>query len=172
MRTIRRMTLGLAGAVAASVTLAAGAHAQTPKKGGILNAAVVAEPPNYDCHAQSTFGLSHPISPHYSTLLKYSGGYKETKIVGDLADSWTVSPDGLTYTFKLHKNVKFHDGSPMTSADVKATYERIAKPPAGVVSLRQPLYEDIATIETPDDHTVVFKLKSKNASMFDSLASP
>ena len=51
--------------------------------------------------------------------------------IGDLAKSWTVAPDGLTYTFKLHEGVKFHDGSPLTSADVKATYERIANPPAG-----------------------------------------
>ena len=164
--------LAAVGVVATLAGWSTTPQAQAPKKGGILNIAVVAEPPNYDCHAQSTFGLSHPVSPHYSTLLKYSGGYKDAKIVGDLAESWNVSADGLTYSFKLHKDVKFHDGSPLTSTDVKATYERIANPPAGVVSLRKPLYEDIAAIETPDEHTAIFKLKSVNASMLDSLASP
>jgi peptide/nickel transport system substrate-binding protein len=48
-----------------------------------------------------------------------------------------VSPDQLTYTFKLRPNVKFHDGSTMTSTDIKATYDRLRKPPQGVVSLRQ-----------------------------------
>ena len=112
------------------------------------------------------------LTPHYSTLLKYKGGHESVKIEGDLAESWTVAPDGLSYTFKLVKGVKFHDGTPMTSADVKATYERISKPPAGVISLRQALYEDIAAIETPDDHTIVFKLKAVNASMLDGFASP
>ena len=73
------------------------------------------------------------------------------KIEGDLAESWAVSPDGLAFTFKLHKGVKFHDGSPLTSADVKATYERIINPPTGVVSTRRALYEDVSAIETPDD---------------------
>jgi peptide/nickel transport system substrate-binding protein len=53
--------------------------------------------------------------------------------------------------------VKFHDGSPLTSADVKATYERIANPPAGIVSVRKAWYADIGGIETPDATTVVFK---------------
>ena len=51
-----------------------------------------------------------------------------------LAKSWQVSPDGLTFTFKLHDNIKFHDGSPLTSTDVKVSYERVKNPPPGVVS--------------------------------------
>ncbi len=72
---------------------------------------------------------------------------------GDLAQSWEVAKDGLTYTFKLKPNIKFHDGTPLTSADVKASYERIAKPPKGVVSIRSAAYSDIASIETPDPQT-------------------
>src|SRR3990167_1396010 len=115
--------------------------AETPKRGGNLVFAVSAEPPNYDCHANTSFAFIHPVRPHYSTLLKFdSPNYP--KITGDLAESWTVAPDGLSYTFKLRRNVKFHDGSPMTSADVKASYERIVKPPQGVVSIRQAAYSD------------------------------
>ncbi|MET0567685.1 MAG: ABC transporter substrate-binding protein [Hyphomicrobiaceae bacterium] len=146
-------------------------RADTPKTGGTLNFAVVAEPPNYDCHASQTFALLHPISPFYSHLVRYDSS-QGGKIVGDLAQSWTIAPDGLTYTFKLHDGVTFHDGSALTSADVKATFERIANPPTGVVSLRKSTLADVAGIDTPDPTTVVFKLRNVNASMLDNLASP
>ena len=160
--------------ICASAVLALGAGAataETPKRGGILNFAVVAEPANYDCHSSQTFALLHPVSPMYSYLVKYDSG-QDGKIVGDLAKSWTVSADGLVYTFKLHEGVTFHDGSPLTSADVKATFERIAHPPSGVVSLRKSTMEDIGSIDTPDATTIVFKLTTVNASMLDNLASP
>jgi peptide/nickel transport system substrate-binding protein len=145
--------------------------AETPKRGGTLAFAVVAEPANYDCHASQTFALLHPVSPMYSYLVKYDSS-QGGKIVGDLAESWTISADGLLYTFRLHDGVTFHDGSPLTSGDVKATFERIANPPPGVVSLRKSTMQDIASIEAPDPRTVVFRLKTVNASMLDNLASP
>ncbi len=146
-------------------------QAQAPKKGGILKFAVSAEPPNYDCHANSSFAFIHPVRPHYSTLLKFDAA-KYPAVVGDLAQSWDVSKDGLTYTFKLKPNVKFHDGSALTSADIKASYERIVNPSPGVVSLRKAAYDDIKTIETPDPLTAVFKLKEPNAAMLAQFASP
>ncbi len=119
-------------AALAAVVWSGAALAQAPARGGTLNFAVVAEPPNYDCHANVTFGVTHPIAPHYSMLLKFHGAtYPD--VSGDLAKSWTSSADGLSYTFKLHDNIKFHDGSALTSADVKASYERIIRPPAGIV---------------------------------------
>ena len=68
--------------------------------------------------------------------------------------------------------MKFHDGTTLTSADVKATYDRMRNPPKGVVSPRQATFADIGTIETPDANTVVFKLKAVNASMLEHFASP
>jgi ABC-type oligopeptide transport system substrate-binding subunit len=58
--------------------------------------------------------------------------------------------DGLSYTFKLRKGVKFHDGSDFTSEDIKATHERIINPPAGVISARKAQHQDIGEIETPN----------------------
>jgi peptide/nickel transport system substrate-binding protein len=145
--------------------------AETPKPGGVLKFAVSAEPPNYDCHAQTSFAFIHPVRPHYSTLLEFDTA-KYPAVKGDLAESWTVSKDGLAYTFKLRKGVKFHDDSTLSSEDVKATYERLRNPPAGVRSVRQASYADIASIETPDPLTVVFKLKKPNASMLANFASP
>src|SRR5919112_31382 len=168
---MRAKTLTWAIAVTALAVAASPALAQTPKKGGTLKFAVSAEPPNYDCHANSSFAFIHPVRPHYNTLLKFDTA-KYPAIKGDLAESWTVAKDGLTYTFRLRKGVKFHDGSNFSSEDVRATYERLRKPPAGVLSLRQASYSDIASIETPDPNTVVFKLSKPNASMLANFASP
>jgi peptide/nickel transport system substrate-binding protein len=142
----------------------------TPKRGGILRYAVDAEPPTYDCHASETFAVLHPIAPHYSTLLQFdTANYPEVK--GDLAESWTVSPDKRTYIFKLHPNVLFHDGSPLTSADVKASYERIVRPLQGVVSARKVNYAAIETIEAPDPLTVIFRLRWPEGAMLQNFAS-
>jgi peptide/nickel transport system substrate-binding protein len=147
------------------------AYGQTPKKGGTLQFAVTAEPANYDCHASQTFALLHPVSPLYSFLVRYDAS-QGGKITGDLAKSWEISKDGLTFTFKIHDGVKFHDGSALTSADVKFSFERIKSPPEGIISLRKSLFEDVAAIDAPDATTVVFKLKEPNASMMDNFAQP
>src|ERR687894_318801 len=151
-----RYVLAACAAIYALSLLAPPAGAQpAPKRGGTLNFAISGEPPNYDCHANSSFAAIHWLAPHYSTLLKFDiPNYP--KIVGDVAQSWEVDKDQLTYSFKLHPDVKFHDGSHMTSADIKATYDRLRKPPEGVVSLRKGSFEDIASIETPNPQTVVF----------------
>src|ERR1044071_5308066 len=110
MRLTRILSLGAAALIAAG--LATTADAQQPKKGGVLKFAVSAEPPDYDCHAATSFAFIHPVRPHYNTRLKFAPA-NYPKVVGDLAQSWTMAPDGLTYTFKLKPNVKFHDGSAM-----------------------------------------------------------
>jgi peptide/nickel transport system substrate-binding protein len=145
--------------------------AQAPARGGTLTFAVEAEPPNYDCHANVSFAFLHPVAPHYSTLLKFDAAeYPQVK--GDLAESWSVSPDRRVYTFKLRPGVVFHDGSPLTSADVKASYERIIHPTEGATSARQAAYAAIETIETPDAQTVVFRLAWSEGAMLANFASP
>src|SRR6266852_6399363 len=157
--------------VASGAADASAQNAGSPKRGGVLEFAVDAEPPSYDCHANVSFAFLHPVAPHYSTLLKFDGAdYPQVK--GDLAESWSVSADKLTYTFKLRPDVLFHDGSRLTAADVKASYERIAHPPEGVVSARQVGYASISAIDTPDARTVVFRLKWPEASMLANFASP
>src|SRR3954451_625922 len=148
-----------------------GASEPAPKSGGTLEFAVTVEPENYDCHSNTSFAFLHPIAPHYSTLLKFdAANYPD--VVGDLAESWSVSPDRLTYSFKLRPNVLFHDGSTFSSADVKASYERIIHPPPGVISARQVDYAAISRIDTPDPRTIVFHLKWPEAAMLANLASP
>jgi peptide/nickel transport system substrate-binding protein len=137
----------------------------------MLEFAVVVEPGNYDCHANISFAFLHPVAPHYSTLLKFDAP-NYPQIVGDLAEAWSVSSDRLTYTFKLRPDVLFHDGSKLTSNDVKASYERIVHPPPGVVSARKVDYAAISSIDTPDPRTVVFHLQWPEAAMLANFASP
>ena len=177
MTTRRTALKGMAGAFALGVggfhwdTTPANAQAQTPKRGGTLVFAISAEAPHYDPHASDTYATLHFAAPFYSTLLRFNLS-KFPQVEGDLAQSWTIAPDLMTYTFKLHPNVKFNDGSTLTSADVKATYDRLRNPPPGVVSTRQATFADIGTIETPDPATVIFKMKAVNASMIEHFASP
>jgi peptide/nickel transport system substrate-binding protein len=163
--------LGFLGALAFTIAGATASQAQQPKRGGTLQFAISAETPNYDCHGSDTYATLHFSAPFYNTLLRFNLA-KFPEIEGDLADSWTIAPDLMSYTFKLHPAVKFHDGTPLTSADVKATYDRMRNPPAGVVSTRQATFADVGTIETPDANTVIFKMKAVNASMLDHFASP
>ena len=160
-------------AVAVGALLAIPLQAQTPRYGGELVYPVPSEPPSYDGHREETFGLIHPVAPFYNTLIRVDPNDKGgTTPFPSLASGWTVSPDGKTYTFKLVRGVKFHDGSDMTSRDVKASYDKIIFPPAGVGSTRKGQYALVASVEAPDAHTVVFKLKEASASFLASMSSP
>src|SRR5438128_3785027 len=163
------IVLALAVLVASAVT--AVNAAETPRRGGILLAVIGADPPSLDPHQESTFATLQLVAPLYSTLLQ-TDPYVYPKIIGDAATEWKISPDGLTYTFKIRPGIKFHDGSPLTAADVKATYDKIVSPPQGVRSIRKDAYTAVASIETPDPTTVVFKLKFPSASLLTNLASP
>jgi len=148
--------------------------AVTPTRaGGELTFVVPAEPPSYDAHREETFALIHPAAPHYNTLLRIDPFDKTgTRVVGDLATSWTVSPDKRTYVLTLRPGVKFHDGSEMTSRDVRATYQKIINPPPGVTSVRKGEYLEIEIVQAPEPYIVAFKLKWPSPSFIHSLASP
>jgi peptide/nickel transport system substrate-binding protein len=144
-----------------------------PRPGGELTFLVPAEPPSYDAHREETFALMHPGAPHYNTLLRIDPFDKTgTRVVGDLAESWAVSSDKRTYVLKLRSGVKFHDGSELTSRDVRATYEKIINPPPGITSVRKGEYLEIETVQTPEPYIVAFKLKWPSPSFIHSLASP
>ena len=99
----------LAIVLAVLVALGAGVAAaqDKPRSGGELVFVVPSEPPSYDGHAEGTFGVVHPLAPHYNGLLRVDpfdrGG---SRIVAAVAESWTVSRDGLTYTLRLRSGVR------------------------------------------------------------------
>jgi len=166
LRVLLTATLVMLGPVTARAQ-------DAPRNGGELVMMVPAEPPSYDGHREGTFGTVHPLAPHYNTLLRIDPTDRTgTRPVGDLADSWTISPDGLTYTFKLRPGVRFHDGSPMTSRDVKASYDKIIFPTGGVISARKGTYQAVEAVEAPDAQTVRFRLKWPETSFLVNLASP
>src|SRR5262245_17136696 len=167
--TLLAVAIAFGSLVAA--TRAAGQPAETPRRGGVLRAAIAADAPSLDPHQESTFATLQPVAPLYSTLLQVDPA-SYPNIIGDVAAEWKVAPDGLTYTFKIRSDIRFHDGSPLTAADVKASYDKIVFPPEGVRSIRQPSYAAIASVEAPDASTVVFKLKFPSASLLPNLASP
>jgi peptide/nickel transport system substrate-binding protein len=84
-----------------------------------------------------------------------------------LAKSWEVSPDGLTYTFRLQEGVKFHDGTSFDSADVKFAFER-ARAPTSTNAQKQ-IFAPIESIETPDPQTVVIRLKETSGNFLTYL---
>jgi peptide/nickel transport system substrate-binding protein len=161
---------GLLGSLIAANPRTAGA-ADTPRRGGVLMAVIGADAPSLDCHQESTFACIQLVAPLYNLLLQIDP-YTYPKVIGDLATEWKISPDGLTYTFKIRSGVKFHDGTPLTAADVKASYDKIVFPPQGTRSVRKEHYTEISKVEAPDASTVVFKLKFPSASLLDNLASP
>jgi peptide/nickel transport system substrate-binding protein len=172
---MRRLIVTILAAVLLSTASGPGAvDAQDkPRPGGELIFVVPSEPPTYDGHAEGTFGLVHPLAPHYNGLLRIDPFDKTgTKVVPDVAESWTVSKDGLVYTLKLRQGVKFHDGSVMTSRDVKASYDRIINPPVGVLSYRKGSYRVVEAVDALDPNTVRFQLKWPEASFLITLASP
>ena len=144
---------------------------ETPRRGGVLLAAIGADAPGLDPHQEQTFATLQPMAPLYSTLLQIDP-YSYPNVIGDVASEWSISSDGLTYTFKIRPGIRFHDGSPLTAADVKASYDKILFPPQGVRSIRQYHYSAVASVEAPDPSTVMFKLKFPSASLLLNLASP
>jgi peptide/nickel transport system substrate-binding protein len=152
-------------------SLAAGVK---PAPGGTLTFVVNAEPPSYDGHRETTFALLHPIAPHYSLLYKFDPN-DLTKVIPDVAAEMpTASADKLTITVKIRQDVKFSDGTVLTSEDVKATYDKIIFPDTakGVTSPRAGAYAVVSAVNAPDKNTIEFKLKYPSASFQTNLASP
>ncbi|HSV57245.1 MAG TPA: ABC transporter substrate-binding protein, partial [Magnetospirillaceae bacterium] len=98
----------------------------------------------------------------YDPLVAFDADLKPTPA---LAESWTVSPDGLEWTFRLRRGVKWSDGKPFTSGDVKFTYEAIMESGLGLYGS---FLEGITEILTPDKHTVVLRTEAPKANILQN----
>jgi ABC-type transport system substrate-binding protein len=173
-------TVGVAGAATtAPAFLRSRAEAQeTPardpaaKRGGTLRYGILSAPAHFDLHQSGTVANIGAQGPMYDCLIRRDPRDGQT-IIPDLAQKWDVAPDGKKYTFHLRRGVKFHDGAEMTSADVKATYERIVRPPKGVVIPRSSLFTAVGEIVAPDPYRIEFRLTEPRprAFMLSSFAS-
>lgn len=152
------------------------APAMAQKKGGILNFVVGSKIPSYDGHAESTFGMIHPIRPFYSLLMRVNpeNPGDPTDFVCDICEGDIPKPtnDGKTYTWKIRKGVEFHDGTPLTAHDVVATYNKIVNPPTGARSIRKAYFLQVDKISAPDDYTFEITLKRPDATFLPSMAMP
>ena len=172
--------LAVALVVGLSLALWAGgpaaAQTETPQYGGILNFVVGSKIPSYDGHMESTFGMIHPIRPFYSLLIRINQDNPQspTDFVCDLCDGDVpaATNNGMTYTFKIRKDVKFHDGEPLTAADIKATFDKIIFPPEGIPSTRKAFFSSVDSITVPDKYTVVFNLKYASGAFIPAMAAP
>src|SRR5438445_1612412 len=142
------------------------------KRGGTLRYAVHNAPAHFDVHQSGTVANIGPQSPMYDTLLRRDPKDGQT-IIPDLAWKYEISKDDKRYTFHLRKGVKFHDGADFTAEDVKATYERIVRPPKGVVIPRTPLFATMGEIVVVDPHKIEFRMTEARpkAFMLGSFAS-
>lgn len=167
-------------AVAASLVLIFGfvaglaprAVAQTPPN--VLIVGQVAEPKSLDPHAVTALNDFRILVNLYEGLVRYRNGSLDLE--PGLAETWSISDDGLTYRFTLREGVTFHDGSPLDAVAVKFNFDRMlddAHPfhDTGPFPLRF-FFDAVENIETPDAHTVVFHLNKPFAPFLSNLAYP
>ena len=167
-------TAVLVSLFAFGIALMPTSDANAQKRGGILTYMIPAKgSTSLDGHKETSYATIHPTAPFYSLLIQVDPSKPGAKeLVGDLAKSWTVSSDKKTYVFKIHKGVKFHDGSDMTSRDALASWNKIVFPPQGILSARKAMFSMVDTITTPDSHTIVFKLKFASPAFIWAMAMP
>lgn len=152
-------------AVVSGTLLLSGSGQSAPTKGGTLIMVMDTEPPTLAAYTSTAQPVGEITAKIYDGLLDYT---PDLKPIPSLAKSWSVSPDGKTVTFNLREGVKWHDGSPFTSADVQYTFMEVLKKlhPRGINTFR-----DLEEIDTPDDHTAVFKLSHPAPYMMMALSS-
>src|SRR5713101_6562397 len=138
-------TLAAAGAGLFLATAAAAPQEEEAgRRGGTLTYTIPADaPPSFDGHREGTFATLHAMAPFYSVLIRVNpdNPSSTTDFVCDLCTAMPQPTDGgRTYTFKIRDGVRFHDGSPLTAADVAASWDKIIHPPEGLLSPRESHY--------------------------------
>jgi peptide/nickel transport system substrate-binding protein len=163
----------------AITTLAAPAQAQTPRSGGHLNMTLREDlSQGFAVHEAGTVSTSYPAMPCFNNLILFDQLKRVESVdtlVGELAEKWSWQDNYRNLVFFLRKDVKWHDGKPFTSKDVKFTFDMLREAPEAQAKLRinprKDWYGNIEAIEAPDPHTVVFRLKRPQPSLLLMFAS-
>src|SRR6266403_5970526 len=144
-----------------------------PKRGGVLRVGMPNRAPHFDLHQSGTIFNLGVMGCMFDNLIRHDPRDSGKTIIPDLAQSWEISKDSKTYTFLLRNDVLFHDGAELTADDVKATFDRIAKPPSGISIPRSILFKAVSEINARDKYTVEFKLSEPRPVnfMMSALAS-
>lgn len=149
----RRVLLKASTALLAATALPRMAAAQQPRQGGRLIVAADSEPRNLNPAVVASNGVFFVASKVVEPLAEASFEDKDG-LAPRLAVSWEGAEDGLSATFKLRQGVKWHDGKPFTSADVAFSALELWKP---LQNLGRIVFKDLVEVETPDDHTAIFR---------------
>ena len=170
MRSVRAL------AAAALSLLAVSSLAHAEKQGGILRVYHRDSPGSASIHEGATYSVNIPFMPVFNNLVVYDQKVAQNSlqtIVPDLADSWAWSGDNKTLTFKLHQGVKWHDGKPFTSADVKCTFDMLMgkSPQKFRQNPRKSWYDFVNDVTTNGDFEVSFNLKRPQPALLALLAS-
>jgi peptide/nickel transport system substrate-binding protein len=150
------------------------AHAQTP--GGVLRMSHFDSPASMSLHEEATAAVNRPMMGVFNNLIMYKQDVAQNSqqsIVPDLATGWSWSEDGTELTFPLRQGVRWHDGKPFTSADVKCTWELLTGKATDKLRLnpRKQWYQNLAEVTTKGDYDVTFRLKRPQPSFLALLAS-
>ncbi len=137
-----------------------------PVRAQVLEIATDQSPVGLDPHVATAFSTTMVLSAIYEGLTAID---PDLHVVPALAESWTISPDGLTYTFRLHASATFHDGKPLTSADVIASVARVRDPKTGSPFASR--FAMVQRVEPDGDHAVRFMLSAPSASFLAQLAT-
>lgn len=137
-----------------------------PKYGGVLRVGLTNRPPHFDIHQSGTFNNLGAMACMFDNLIRRDPRDSGKTIIPDLAHSWEIAKDRKTYTFHLRQGVRFSDGADLTADDVKATFDRIVKPPQGVSIPRSILFKAVSEINARDKYTVEFKLAEARSPTF------
>src|SRR5215213_2630840 len=129
-----------------------------PKYGGVLRVGITNRPPHFDLHQSGTFNNLGAMACMFDNLIRRDPRDSGQTIIPDLAHSWEIGGDSKTYTFFLRQGVLFSDGAELTADDVKATFDRIVRPPEGISIPRSILFKAVDQIRARDKHTVEFRL--------------
>jgi peptide/nickel transport system substrate-binding protein len=141
------------------------AAAAQPKKGGTLLIGQDFGPQHFDPHKSTAWANTNITESIYDGLLQWN--QKETELLPNLATSWTISPDGLVYTFKIRQGVKFHNGRVMTTADVKFSLDRMRDAKSG--SLLASNFALVQSVDVVDGETVKVTLSKPQATFLNFL---
>src|SRR5436190_1445987 len=129
-----------------------------PKRGGVLRVGMPLRAPHFDLHQSGTIFNLGSMACMFDNLIRHDPRDGGKTLIPDLAHSWEIAKDAKTYTFHLRQGVQFHDGAELTAEDVKATFDRIIKPPQGISVPRSILFKAVSEVAAPDKYTVQFKL--------------
>ena len=144
----------------AAVSFAPEAQAQA-RKDNTAVLGIVLEPPGLDPTTAPAASIGEIV--HYSVLEGLTKINMDGSITPLLAESWAIDPDGKSYTFKLRKGVKFHDGEAFDASDVKFSFER-AKAEGSTNKAKKAVFDNISRIETPDPFTVIVVLNQADGN--------